>query len=571
MPRKKSSEVQVENVQNENTHRSELYQMINGFAKSKGINVQDVLDIFSDEINKAINRDIDPEAEIILEIDDANEEIFVYNLNKLVLSDEEYANWETEMKYDSVADVEKMKTIYLVKISDAKKVDPEIEEGDSFKEEINFDNMPKRSKNAIRSGFTQNLRQREKRNIAEKYRHLIGTKLQARVLTKNENNSYNLEFEDGVTAFLPASKVNRSLKMSLGSFIDVYLEGVDEESKYSICIVSTDSPRAIYDLLKNEIPEIEQGLIVIKDVRRKPGERTKVSVEAAQSSAIDPVTAIIGVNGKRILEVSNKLGGEKIDVIRYSDDLASYVKYAMSPAKVVDVVPINKGSSKYPNFCVIVKKGDLTTAIGKRGINVELARDLTKTWLELLTPEEAVAKGIEFKNEQIYDKPLFKPKHTPKRTPAQSLFEELDIDVTDFASDVSRFIEEQTNNEQIEEEPVQKEEKKATKSAEKSKKSAKLDIDSLFDIEDVSEQIESDNNYDFLNKIDFDKVFDDSEIEEDEISEKPKSKASNKEKESKAYNKAKIELKDFKVDNDLVSYGLSENLDLSDFDDEWEK
>ncbi|MXR39166.1 transcription termination/antitermination protein NusA, partial [Mycoplasma hyorhinis] len=83
-------------------------------------------------------------------------------------------------------DVEKMKTIYLVKISDAKKVDPEIEEGDSFKEEINFDNMPKRSKNAIRSGFTQNLRQREKRNIAEKYRHLIGTKLQARVLTKNE-------------------------------------------------------------------------------------------------------------------------------------------------------------------------------------------------------------------------------------------------------------------------------------------------------------------------------------------------------------------------------------------------
>ncbi|TNK92867.1 hypothetical protein C4M98_05770, partial [Mycoplasmopsis pullorum] len=139
MPRKKASEVQVENVQNENTHRSELYQMINGFAKSKGINVQDVLDIFSDEINKAINRDIDPEAEIILEIDDANEEIFVYNLNKLVLSDEEYANWETEMKYDSVADVEKMKTIYLVKISDAKKVDPEIEEGDSFKEEINFD------------------------------------------------------------------------------------------------------------------------------------------------------------------------------------------------------------------------------------------------------------------------------------------------------------------------------------------------------------------------------------------------------------------------------------------------
>ncbi|TNK89381.1 hypothetical protein C4M83_05670, partial [Mycoplasmopsis pullorum] len=75
MPRKKASEVQVENVQNENTHRSELYQMINGFAKSKGINVQDVLDIFSDEINKAINRDIDPEAEIILEIDDANEEI----------------------------------------------------------------------------------------------------------------------------------------------------------------------------------------------------------------------------------------------------------------------------------------------------------------------------------------------------------------------------------------------------------------------------------------------------------------------------------------------------------------
>lgn len=539
--------------------KKDWYKVIKGYALSNNLTKEEVCEIFSQETTKAINRDIDPEAEIIFELDNDEEKVIIFNNNMEVVED----NFEFESENDP-------ERISFITISEASKLHPNCEVGDVVKYTIDFNLLSEKIKTVIRNGFIQRLKMNQKRKVFNKYSNLIGQRLKARVLSKNNNGSYNMIFEDNVTAFLPSNKVNRRLQMKPGSIIDVYLEEVHEESKLSQCLVSTDSPKAVEDLLKNDIPEISDGSVEIVRVVRQPGERSKIAVKSIHDENIDAAASIIGVNGSRILSISEKLEGEKLDVIPFSDDLRQFIINAMSPAKVVDVVfktPDNDSAF------VILNKENILVAIGKKGSNIELAKNLTGVNLEAITTEEALEKEIPFKESKEYDKPLIKKPKGRKPTKSNNFFSGFNFDINEFAQDVSEFMEQQTSTiEKNQSENSTKNEKP------KVKKSEKLNLDDFFSEDNVLElekQSKNSDEYDFLNDIDFDKIFDDNEIsefdedfEDDTSSERPE-----KEKKSvdKEYKKAKIELRDFKVDSDLANYGLDSNLDLSDFDDEWEK
>ena len=141
-------------------------------------------------------------------------------------------------------------------------------------------------------------------------------------------------------------------------------------------------PKLISKLFELEVPEISQGSVVIKSIAREAGSRSKIAVEATEEG-IDPIGSAVGQRGTRVMAVINELGGEKIDIIEYSDDPEKYIKNALSPAKIseVKIMPRNKA------LC-LVPEDQLSLAIGKAGQNVRLAAKLTGWKIDVRTSEQ---------------------------------------------------------------------------------------------------------------------------------------------------------------------------------------
>ncbi|VEU76346.1 NusA N-terminal domain-containing protein [Mycoplasmopsis columboralis] len=524
-----------------------------GYSEKHQISLEETLGIFSFETTKAVNKDIDPEANIVFSLDLTNEEVLIHNLNGEVVEDD----FEFEDSEES-SDIQRLSFIPL---SEAKKVNPKVQEGESFSILIDFEMIPEKTKVAIKNGFFQNFKITEKQKIYERYLPLVGTKIKAEVLSRNSNGSYNLKFEDGVTAFLPASKVNKKLDMNLGSYLDVYLESVNPENRLSICEVTTDSPQQVRDIVTSEIPEIEEGLLEIVKIERMPGVRTKIALKAIdKGDGFDPFGSVFGEGAKRILAISERLNGEKIEVIKYSDSPVEYVRNALSPAKVVDVVEDKRG------FIAIVDKEEMKNAIGKLGANIDLAMKITNSKIKILTVEEAVEKDIEFNKVRAYEKPMFgkKPKHSTRDSRRNEYFKGIEIDMSEFSQDVAQFNEIQKSpslDEQVNE---------VKKSAPRPKRIDGSELDDLFSEEALQFDLDNDTDYDFIDQIDFND-FDDEEDDDFDVDENENTEA--EKPVVKAYKNAKVELKDFKVDTDLANYGLDLdlNLDLSGFEDDWDK
>ncbi|VEU70590.1 NusA N-terminal domain-containing protein [Mycoplasmopsis glycophila] len=538
------------------TYETSIYEMIDGYAKNNKLSFETVLELFNEQTSKAINKDIDAEADIIFIPNHETKRVSIFNKNvEVVANDFEFEDKDEEKHTD-------VQRITFITIDDAKQQTGEDhQEGDVISAWLDFEILGEKTKTAIRHGFIQSLKLLEKQRIFDLYSQKIGEKLKAQVLSKTRKGAYNLKFEDSVSAFLPASKANEKLDLSPGKFIDVYLESVNIDSKLSICEVSLDSPKEVEDALKTEIPEIANQDVLIHKIQRIPGLKTKVAVKPNPERSIDfdIVGSIFGEGAKRILAVANKLNGEKIDIIRYSDDILEYIKNSLSPARVIDVVANNK------KYYAIVKDEDVMTAIGKKGINIELAAKLTGEKIEVLTAEQAKAKGIQFNERQDLERLLVRSKAN-KHSKTNTYFKSIDIDLTDFKEDLAKIM-----NQEAEIAEVEKLEKQKTQKRVAPKTINATEIDNLFDKENLLIELEDENDYDFVEEINdiFDEDFslEEQESKADDANAKDEDKSK---KIAKGYQKSKIELTDFKVDSDLANYGLDTNIDLGEFEDDWE-
>ena len=153
--------------------------------------------------------------------------------------------------------------------------------------------------------------------------------------------------------------------------LKVYILKVEETPRGPIVVVSRAYPKLISKLFELEVPEISQGLVVVRSIAREAGARSKIAVESKEEG-IDPIGSAVGQRGTRVMAVINELGGEKVDIIEYSDNPEKFISNAMSPAKVVEVKILPRNSA----LC-IVPEDQLSLAIGKDGQNVRLAAKLT--------------------------------------------------------------------------------------------------------------------------------------------------------------------------------------------------
>ncbi|PIQ72177.1 transcription termination factor NusA [Candidatus Roizmanbacteria bacterium CG_4_10_14_0_2_um_filter_36_35] len=217
----------------------------------------------------------------------------------------------------------------------------------------------------------QKIREIEKKTVASHYKSQIGTILKGRVI---RYDGYNAYLDIGkAEALLPKEEQIRNEHYQVNDSLIVYLKEIaDDKFGNPRIIVSRSNSRLIEELFKREVPEVANNTVEIKKVARAPGERAKIAVFSSQGG-VDPVGACVGQKGVRVQTVTDELGGtEKIDIIQWNQDKKLFLAAALSPAKITQV-EIDETTKRAK---VTVDKKEAPLAIGKGGINVNLASQL---------------------------------------------------------------------------------------------------------------------------------------------------------------------------------------------------
>ena len=279
-----------------------------------------------------------------------------------------------------------------IKLSDAKKIDKKLEVGDSIDTEVTPKDFGRVATSTAKQVVVQKIREAERNSIMEEFGDkqdelLVGTV----ALEDTDNYFIDLGRTNGI---LPKKDIIPGEKIEMGSQIKVYVSKVDNNGKNLLILLSRSHYGFVKRLFELEIPEINDGTVMIYSVARDPGNRSKVAVYS-ENSNVDPIGACIGEKGSRIGRIIEELHGEKLDVVRYDSDPAVFIENALSPAKDLTVAITDP---KKLEAMVIADGDNFSLAIGKKGQNARLATRLTKfKKIDIKTTEQAREAGINFR------------------------------------------------------------------------------------------------------------------------------------------------------------------------------
>jgi len=217
----------------------------------------------------------------------------------------------------------------------------------------------------------QKILKAEQENIYEKYFQLAGT-LMTGEIRRIENGNIILGLEWG-EAVLPPKELSPKDSFRRGEIIKFLIKRVFSEGKGPLVLATRYMNDFVAELIKKEVPEVAEGIVKIFAISREPGIKSKVAVYSTDK-AIDPVGAIVGMNGNRVLAITKELRGERIDVIAWSSAPERFIASALTPAEVVKVHLVDPENHVAE---VTVKDETLSAAIGKKGVNIKLASKLT--------------------------------------------------------------------------------------------------------------------------------------------------------------------------------------------------
>ncbi len=222
----------------------------------------------------------------------------------------------------------------------------------------------------------QGLREAERGMVYDEFnskQHEILTGVVSRIDERNGSATLSIGGGDGATeALLTAGEQVSGEVLRVGQHIKVYVVEVRRSTRGPQVLISRTHPGLVKRLFELEVPEIFDGLVEVKSIAREAGSRTKMAVYSTDPE-IDPIGACVGTRGQRVAAIVDELQGEKIDIIRYSEDPATFIAAALAPSDVVDVIMADEGK-----VCrVIVPDDQLSLAIGKEGQNARLAARLT--------------------------------------------------------------------------------------------------------------------------------------------------------------------------------------------------
>jgi len=264
---------------------------------------------------------------------------------------------------------------------DAQKIDPNIKPGEILKIPVEpKENFGRIAAQTAKQVILQKIKEVEREEIYKEFKAKEG-EIVSGIVQRIEGN--NVFFDVGRTfGILQKSEQIPGEFYTPGQRLKLYILKVEQTPKGPILFLSRAYPKIVSKLFELEVPEISAGQVKIKSIAREPGSRTKIAVQATEEG-IDPIGAMVGQKGTRIWAVVNELGGEKIDVIEWSEDPKKYIANALSPAKVLEVKILPKNTA-----LALVSNDQLSLAIGKDGQNVRLAAKLTGWKIDIKSIEQ---------------------------------------------------------------------------------------------------------------------------------------------------------------------------------------
>ena len=258
-----------------------------------------------------------------------------------------------------------------ISLSEAQKIDPDYEIGEDVSETIEFAKFGRRAILNLRQTLASKILELEHDSLYNKYKDRVGQIISGEVYQTWKREVLIVDDENN-ELILPKSEQIPNDQYRKGETIRAVILRVDNENNNPKIILSRTSPMFLERLLEGEVPEINDGLISIKNIARMPGERAKVAVES-YDERIDPVGACVGVKGSRVHGIVRELGNENIDVINYTSNIKLYIQRSLSPAKVSSI-NIDEENHKAE---VYLQPEEVSLAIGRGGLNIKLASMLT--------------------------------------------------------------------------------------------------------------------------------------------------------------------------------------------------
>lgn len=270
-----------------------------------------------------------------------------------------------------VDDAEFSDPVTEIPLSEARKIVDDIELGEDISQEVKMSEFGRRAVLALRQNLSARIMDLEKSNIFNKYRDRIGDIVTGEVYQVWKKEILVLD-DEGNELILPRSEQIPSDHFRKGDTIRAVVIKVEMKNNNPMVILSRTSPVFLERLFEQEVPEIFDGLITIKKIVRVPGERAKVAVES-YDERIDPVGACVGMKGSRIHGIVRELRNENIDVINYTNNQQLFIQRALSPAKIKSI----KLDQENKRAEVYLEPKEVSLAIGKGGLNIKLASQLT--------------------------------------------------------------------------------------------------------------------------------------------------------------------------------------------------
>lgn len=259
-----------------------------------------------------------------------------------------------------------------ISLSDARKIDEDYEVGEEVTDEVKLVDFGRRMVLALRQNLSSKILELEKGNIFNLYKDKIGTIVTGEVYQVWKKEILILD-DEGNELVLPRTEQIPSDFFKKGDNVRAAVIKVEMKNNNPLVVLSRTAPVFLERLFEQEVPEIYDGLITIKKIVRVPGERAKVAVES-YDERIDPVGACVGMKGSRIHGIVRELRNENIDVINFTNNIQLYIQRALNPAKITSC-KINEATQKAE---VYLQPNEISLAIGKGGLNIKLASQLTE-------------------------------------------------------------------------------------------------------------------------------------------------------------------------------------------------
>ncbi|TDH23988.1 transcription termination/antitermination protein NusA [Segetibacter sp. 3557_3] len=333
------------------------------------------------------------------------EDVFKTLLRKKFTSDENFdvivnaekGDLEIIRRRMIVEDGEVMDPLAEVAYSDAAKIEPDFEVGEELYEEVDILDFGRRAILAAKQTLASRINDLKKNVLVKKYSERIGEIVNAEVYQVWKKEVLLLD-EEGSELILPKSEQIPSDFFKKGESIRSVVERVDLKNNNPVIILSRTSPKFLSKLLEIEVPEIFDGLIVVRKIVRDPGERAKVAVESFDDR-IDPVGACVGMKGSRIHGIVRELKNENIDVINWTNNINLLIQRSLTPAKItsMDIDQETKHASVY------LKPDQVSLAIGRRGVNIKLACELTGYEIDVYRDNEGEVEEFDIDLEEFGD------------------------------------------------------------------------------------------------------------------------------------------------------------------------